>query len=60
MSGGQKAVEVYVDRDGTGGPAHMGTLHAQSSGREEVFSFAYALQWLVMLRLRVGLTGCMG
>ena len=46
MSGGQKAVEVYVDLDGTGGPTHMGTLHAQSSGREEVFSFAYAREWL--------------
>lgn len=46
MSGGQKAVEVYVDRYGTGDPAHMGTLHAQSSGREAVFSFAYAPEWL--------------
>ena len=25
----------------------MGTLHAQSSGRQEVFSFEYAPEWLV-------------
>jgi serine/threonine-protein kinase HipA len=46
MSGRQRTVQVYVDVDGTGGPTLMGTLHAQSAGREEVFSFEYALEWL--------------
>jgi serine/threonine-protein kinase HipA len=44
MSGRQKAVDVYVE--GAGGPALMGTLHVQSGGREEVFSFTYAAEWL--------------
>jgi serine/threonine-protein kinase HipA len=46
MSSKQKAVQVYVDIGGTGGPALMGTLRAQSSGRQEVFSFEYAAEWL--------------
>jgi serine/threonine-protein kinase HipA len=46
MSGKQRSVEVYVDVDGAGGPARMGTLHAQSSGRQEVFSFEYTPEWL--------------
>jgi serine/threonine-protein kinase HipA len=44
MSGRQKAVDVYVDSGGS--PAFMGTLHAQSGGREEVFSFTYDAEWL--------------
>ena len=47
MSGRQRSVQVYMDVDGAGGPARMGTLHAQSSGRQEVFSFEYAPEWLV-------------
>ena len=39
-------MQVYVDAEGTGGPALMGVLHAQSSGRQEVFSFEYAAEWL--------------
>lgn len=46
MSGRQRSVQVYVDIDGAGGPVRMGTLHAQSSGRQEVFSFEYAPEWL--------------
>jgi serine/threonine-protein kinase HipA len=46
MSGRQKSVQVYVDAEGPGGPALMGILHAQSSGRQEVFSFEYAPEWL--------------
>jgi serine/threonine-protein kinase HipA len=46
MSGRQRSVQVYIDADGAGGPAQMGTLHAQSSGRQEVFSFEYAPEWL--------------
>jgi serine/threonine-protein kinase HipA len=46
MSGRQKSVLVCVDAEGMGGPALMGTLHAQSSGRQEVFSFEYAPEWL--------------
>jgi serine/threonine-protein kinase HipA len=46
MSSGQKSVLVYVDADGMGGPAVMGTLHAQVAGRQEVFSFEYAPEWL--------------
>jgi hypothetical protein len=46
MSGRQKSVLVYVDAEGMGGSALMGTLHAQSSGRQEVFSFEYAPEWL--------------
>jgi serine/threonine-protein kinase HipA len=46
MRGRQKSVEVYVDMDGRGGPALMGRLHVQSAGRQEVFSFEYAPQWL--------------
>jgi hypothetical protein len=46
MSGKQRSVEVYIDVDGAGGPARMGTLHAQSSGRQEVLSFEYASEWL--------------
>jgi serine/threonine-protein kinase HipA len=46
MSGRQRSVQVYVDADGTVGPVLMGTLHAQSSGRQEVFSFEYAPEWL--------------
>jgi serine/threonine-protein kinase HipA len=46
MSGRQKSVRVYVDAEGMGGPALMGTLHAQSSGGQEVFSFEYAAEWL--------------
>jgi hypothetical protein len=46
MSGRQRTVQVYVDVDATGGPTIMGTLHAQSAGREEVFSFEYAPEWL--------------
>ncbi len=46
MSSGQKSVLVYVDADGTAGPALMGTLHAQTAGRQEVFSFEYAPEWL--------------
>ena len=44
MSGRQRSVEVFVDS--VGGPARMGTLHAQSSGRQDVFSFAYTPEWL--------------
>jgi len=43
MSSGQKPVQVYVDTDG---PARMGTLHAQIAGRQEIFSFEYAPEWL--------------
>ena len=46
MSGRQRSVQVYVDIDGAGGPVRMGVLHAQSSGRQEVFSFEYAPEWL--------------
>src|ERR1700678_884713 len=46
MSGRQRSVQVYIDVDGAGGPARMGTLHAQSSGRQEVFSFEYTPEWL--------------
>jgi hypothetical protein len=46
MSGRQKSVLVYIDAEGMGSPALMGTLHAQSSGRQEVFSFEYAPEWL--------------
>src|ERR1700722_4620795 len=46
MSGRPRSVQVYVDIDGAGGPVRMGTLHAQSSGRQEVFSFEYAPEWL--------------
>jgi serine/threonine-protein kinase HipA len=46
MSGRQKSVLVYVDAEGMGGSALMGTMHAQSSGRQEVFSFEYAPEWL--------------
>ncbi len=46
MSGRQKSVQVYVDAEGMGGLALMGVLHAQSSGRQEVFSFEYAPEWL--------------
>jgi serine/threonine-protein kinase HipA len=47
MTGRQRSVLVYVDVHGAGGPARMGTLHAQSSGRQEVFSFECAPEWLV-------------
>jgi hypothetical protein len=46
MSGRQRSVQVYVDVDGTGGPTLMGTLHAQTAGRQEVFSFEYAPEWV--------------
>jgi serine/threonine-protein kinase HipA len=46
MSGRQRSVQVYVDTERMGGPKRMGTLHAQSSGRQEVFSFEYAPEWL--------------
>jgi serine/threonine-protein kinase HipA len=46
MSGRQRSVQVYVDAEGTGGPVLMGRLHAQSSGRQEVFSFEYVPEWL--------------
>jgi serine/threonine-protein kinase HipA len=46
MSGRPRSVQVYVDVHGAGGPVQMGTLHAQSSGRQEVFSFEYATAWL--------------
>src|ERR1700722_15036000 len=46
MSSGQRSVQVYVDADGTAGPAPMGTLHAQTAGRQEVFSFEYAPEGL--------------
>ncbi len=46
MSGRQRSVQVYVDAKGTGGPVPMGKLHAQSSGRQEVFSFEYVPEWL--------------
>ena len=46
MSSRQKSVLVYVDTEKMQGPALMGTLHAQSSGRQEVFSFAYSPEWL--------------
>lgn len=46
MSGRQRSVQVYVDAEGTGGPVLMGILHGQSSGRQEVFSFEYAPEWL--------------
>jgi serine/threonine-protein kinase HipA len=44
MSGRQKSVEIYADLHGAA--ARMGTLYAQSSGRQEVFSFEYAAEWL--------------
>jgi hypothetical protein len=34
MSGRQKSVLVYVDAEGMDGPKLMGTLHAQSTGRQ--------------------------
>jgi serine/threonine-protein kinase HipA len=46
MSSKQKSVQVYVDVGGTDGPPLMGTLRVQSSGRQEVFSFEYAPEWL--------------
>jgi serine/threonine-protein kinase HipA len=46
MSGQRKSVHVYVDTEGTAGPALMGTLHAQSGGSQEIFSFAYDPEWL--------------
>jgi len=46
MSGRQRSVQVYVDAEGMSGPAMMGTLRAQNSGRQEVFSFEYAPEWL--------------
>jgi serine/threonine-protein kinase HipA len=46
MSGRLKSVQVYVDQGGIGGPALMGTLHVQGAGRQDVFSFEYASEWL--------------
>jgi serine/threonine-protein kinase HipA len=46
MSGNQRTVDVYVDTSGTMGPVAMGTLHAQSAGSKEIFSFAYHPEWL--------------
>jgi serine/threonine-protein kinase HipA len=43
MSSGQRSVLVYMD---VGGPAMMGTLHAQIAGRQELFSFEYSPEWL--------------
>ncbi len=46
MSGRQKSVQVYVDPAGADGPLPMGTLHAQSGGSQEIFSFEYDPEWL--------------
>ena len=46
MSGRQRSVLIYIDSEGMTGPAVMGTLHAQSSGSQEIFSFEYAREWL--------------
>jgi serine/threonine-protein kinase HipA len=46
MSGQRKSVHVYVDTEATAGPVLMGTLHAQSGGSQEIFSFEYDSAWL--------------
>jgi serine/threonine-protein kinase HipA len=47
MTSTQRSVQVYVDTAAVASePALMGTLHAQSGGSQEIFSFEYDPEWL--------------
>jgi serine/threonine-protein kinase HipA len=46
MSGRRKSVQIYVDTEAAAEPVLMGTLHAQSGGGPEIFSFEYDSTWL--------------
>lgn len=42
----RRAIQVYADWTGLGGPLAMGQLFATPSRGKEIFSFEYAPEWL--------------